>query len=383
MSRPIFITYAPAGTSYPAGSNPWNGQPIRVVPGTNYSTPDTLLPAENFNYVLGSVTDETAWLGNIQVKNMLVYEGSYEGTPHNAAKPIWDDAHKLWLGGDATTTNGFQKSADYGQSWAAVAGAVDTTPDVHAIYVDISGVWYTVGQGAVGNVRFSKSSDQGATWTNGNVDAAWNPSKRVHDLLVVAGKYVIIGDDGTNARLYTSTNFSAWTHVTNPSAINTVTNDWRAAYDPVNMRWMAVAGQVYVTTIDGVSFTAGTSGFSASFVAKGICAMNGVFYAIGDDTTNTKIYSTTDGTSWTLVQTINGLTVNDINTDGLSTLVLVQSATGQNPQTMWSLDNGVTWTQTPIQLASDTGPIQLPRVLSSGQQLGIGNGKSLNLSVAL
>src|SRR5690348_7988621 len=50
--------WATAG-SYPAGSNPWSGQPVVVAPGSiNYWTPGQTLPAEILNYLL-NVRDAT------------------------------------------------------------------------------------------------------------------------------------------------------------------------------------------------------------------------------------------------------------------------------------------------------------------------------------
>lgn len=53
--------WATAETLYPAGANPWNGQPVNVAPAGDIFTPNTRPPAENFNYILNRVSaDEDA-----------------------------------------------------------------------------------------------------------------------------------------------------------------------------------------------------------------------------------------------------------------------------------------------------------------------------------
>jgi hypothetical protein len=41
--------------NFPAGANPWNGQPLALAPAQTYFTPNTKPSAEEFNYILGQI----------------------------------------------------------------------------------------------------------------------------------------------------------------------------------------------------------------------------------------------------------------------------------------------------------------------------------------
>lgn len=59
MSRPaIPSTTSWANGNYPAGGNPWNGQPKRAAPGTDGFTPNAVVPAEEMNYVVNRNASE-------------------------------------------------------------------------------------------------------------------------------------------------------------------------------------------------------------------------------------------------------------------------------------------------------------------------------------
>lgn len=53
--QPANYPWAVSTPNYPAGPNPWNGQPIKVVPAGDYFTPNTHPPAEDFNYNLNQL----------------------------------------------------------------------------------------------------------------------------------------------------------------------------------------------------------------------------------------------------------------------------------------------------------------------------------------
>ena len=62
--------------NYPAGSNPWNGQPLAVAPVGTYLTPGVKLPAENENYILGEIQADIAQLyanGPVSVASLTAF----------------------------------------------------------------------------------------------------------------------------------------------------------------------------------------------------------------------------------------------------------------------------------------------------------------------
>ena len=62
------------GGNYPAGANAWNGQPMRVLPGTLYFNPAAPVPAEYLNYQFGVLADT---IGSLQtgINQYIDYDG--------------------------------------------------------------------------------------------------------------------------------------------------------------------------------------------------------------------------------------------------------------------------------------------------------------------
>ena len=59
MSGPLTINFDwNSSGNYPAGPNPWNGQPKSVAPAQLYLTPGTPAPAPQFNYLLGEISTD-------------------------------------------------------------------------------------------------------------------------------------------------------------------------------------------------------------------------------------------------------------------------------------------------------------------------------------
>ncbi len=50
--------------NYPVGVSPWSGKTLAVAPGTIYFTPNTKLPAEVANYVIGQLNAQDNYLWN-------------------------------------------------------------------------------------------------------------------------------------------------------------------------------------------------------------------------------------------------------------------------------------------------------------------------------
>src|SRR5579862_6047467 len=52
--------------NYPAGPNPWNGNPLALAPAATYMTPGIKPPAEEMNYILGTIAADLLELATYQ-----------------------------------------------------------------------------------------------------------------------------------------------------------------------------------------------------------------------------------------------------------------------------------------------------------------------------
>lgn len=75
--RPADLPFTGWATgNYPAGANPWNGQPKRVAPVNAYYEPAIQAVAQHDNYVIGALADAVQgmldYLGQVPAYNWFV-----------------------------------------------------------------------------------------------------------------------------------------------------------------------------------------------------------------------------------------------------------------------------------------------------------------------
>lgn len=160
--RPLNVTYAgptwATATNFPAGSDPWNGQPLRVLPPIAYATPGEPMPAEYFNSLLGRACDQISSLQS-QVNALLNYVGQLPAL--NWSKGIsvvmaptaacFDKGSNAWIvaagTSDGTTNNAkINRSYDGGDLFQPVGtgyGAVTNHFHTQVIAADGAGNYLT------------------------------------------------------------------------------------------------------------------------------------------------------------------------------------------------------------------------------------------------
>ncbi len=112
-------------TNYPAGGNPWNGTPIKVAPGVDYSTPNTKPPAQSFNYWLNLLSAQALANQNLSVSGAVAnFDTVIAGTTIDAsltALPFvfWQPWSQKWIAvvQDGTTTFKTYWTHDNGRTW--------------------------------------------------------------------------------------------------------------------------------------------------------------------------------------------------------------------------------------------------------------------------
>jgi hypothetical protein len=72
------FTWDGPSTNYPAGSQPWSGNPVAIIPGVAYWTPNQTLPAPALNYAIWALATECQDLyNNVSVAPYNVLEDVY------------------------------------------------------------------------------------------------------------------------------------------------------------------------------------------------------------------------------------------------------------------------------------------------------------------
>jgi len=85
--------------TYPAGPNPWNGQPLSVAPGTDYFEPKKPAPAQYFNYLLASNAVQAALLQEYALAGALTNwtEEFKIFSTYTTMGLAWDPYLNFWL----------------------------------------------------------------------------------------------------------------------------------------------------------------------------------------------------------------------------------------------------------------------------------------------
>ena len=155
---------------YP-GSSPWGGQPLAVAPGVSYMVPNTKLPAEVFNWLLGQIEGELNYLfalGTALVSSTFTTSGTI-AVPVGATVAIVT----MWGGG------GGGAGGNYGLTVASEAvtggsGGGGSQPVTIAIPVTAGDTLYvTVGAGGTGGAAATSGTDGGASSVQDGSGTTW------------------------------------------------------------------------------------------------------------------------------------------------------------------------------------------------------------------
>jgi hypothetical protein len=220
----------------------------------------------------------------------------------------------------ATTSYGAYTSTDNGVTWT-----------FYPINVSYAFVWVAYGASkfvALSNDGYAYYSSNGITWT-----ACTNTPTTTCTFFKFVGSAFIIGNSDASGSIVASTDGITFTR-TGPGGVT--------FYDVAfgNSIYVAVGfGGPYSATTPTSTWTVRTAGGQTAYsVAYG--STTGQFVSVGNDNgTKTEIYSSTNGTTWSL--TASTLTLADarvVKTDGTNYIVLT------NNSVYYTSSNGTTWT---------------------------------------
>ncbi len=224
-------------TNYPAGGNPWNGTPIKVAPGVDYSTPNTKPPAQSFNY----------WLNLLSAQALANQNLAVAGAVANFDNVIADTS----IDGSATALPVFW-SQPWTQRWYAA--------------VTVSA-----------NFKTYWTHDNGRTWTVELSETSWAVNAACSAPLSASSvNYVVIVNQSGATAAYnqagTLTSISG-TEVTLPAVV--FPQGAGLAFLGMTLSGSTYTGLYYTGNLLGTSWTLATSTLPSAW-QTGTCHLNGL-----------------------------------------------------------------------------------------------------------
>lgn len=394
VPSPAYSTrdFAP-DANFPAGSDPWSGQPTKVEPpgaGSTGFVPNTGAGAQFFNKLLRDGFTQSSdgktyaqslrdavynflvallgWLGFLNVQNWhasvscLVFDGNGTG---GQVRAKFVTGTRTWLlagpVGAVTPVTGLVRSTDIssfptsneisgGNQLSNFAGNFDADPSGNIVYP---------GQG---NTDGGTILDyNGSAWTKRT--GLFAPVMVTPDVVYepVSALWCVAGCNQTNSRIdvYTSSNRSAWTAGTRPASQPTSNGMYvtlgtdglgkivMLVHDVINNKFLSS------TSTDGGATWSAMVTINAAFTPANLCAYpravwtGSSWVAVARGATTCKVYTSPDGITWTLAATLTTKTIAGVDVDGA--LLGAKVATGE---IAYSLDGGATWKYTDRKLSA-------------------------------
>lgn len=412
--------------NYPAGPNPWNGQPTKVQPSGDLWTPNTKAAAEERNWLDNQLTTGLQQIVNWTAQDPAMNwapEGLVAGTGPGAS--AWDPVNNVWLISSWSTSawptpsvavwagnsqDAFAQqtavpwSASGAPGWSqlGLGGAPlfigATAFRVSCLCPDPTNGWHMAVDDGAGDVGFLFVSSTSGTWTQ---TRNLGPSHSAPEMLMFNGKviYAIAAPTSANAGIsYTSNQGGSWTDV----GYGTLTCNTRWLLKSNGSMVLAIpsvqnAGSYYTST-NGTAWTLQTSLSSAVGLhdqpvgldwgadASGPCWFLAVNKALTSTPTTVAIYRSSDGITWTALGVIPNVTSGSFSVTDLAAignLLVLPRIDGINSvnQIAFSTDGGNTFQFAPVVLAPNASPdpthgsalYTKPRVTQNGNQFMMWN----------
>lgn len=270
--------------NYPAGSDPWSGQPTKAAPSSGVIAagvaPGDMLPADWFNYILQHGAERIRVLQSI-VEDSATSLG-FTATDANTdviAEMIRSQAHR-------------QAFSNW-QDFAAVTGGLSATAISARSRILTSNTERIVLGFANGAIY--TSDDFGLTW---DVRTS-NTTKKINQIVWNGALFVAVCDD---REIVTSPDGETWTARTSNATGATIDIDC-VMYDAVNGLWIAM-GDVdptygYIgTSPDGITWTKQTAHHTGTAIGFARCATGGGFSCAVSQGAGTHVSFSTGGTTW-------------------------------------------------------------------------------------
>lgn len=405
MSRPKdllapFIAWAIG--SYGAGVNPWNSTPKRVTPAGTELTPNTKLPAQILNALIGNALD-TAQGALSMVGQMPALNITAVGTTTNGLKRLaFSDVDQIWLGVGNGGNNFVEISKSRGQSWTSLTGSMATALTLEDAIFDGAGNVAILASASQNMHEGARTAYGTWTWTTKAPALSANPTTGACQLeyeptnakLVAVYRVGLTGMriDGHNSPI----NATAWTSRTIPATWTGYTGTNApvvgqgggvlvaafpdAAAQKINIITSSDGGSTWSANIQ-VSSQALVAGYGGIDMSRPTYdAVTGDWYLVissSSVTNSTEVFrSANAGASWTSVFYRSGATAPIfLEAQALGALVVAFEGSGL---AAYSVDRGVTWRR----VAALSGTANRLGVRGAGGMLMVTNSADKTMSTS-
>lgn len=215
---------------------------------------------------------------------------SLDGTSWNAGTGIGIGATSPIAYGNGKYLGVYNRhvlTSNDGIAWTQALNILPQNTNSNVSNIYLNGKFYISGQSGT-----FYTSDNGATWTQ---------MSNVSPLLIykVGNTYYgFVKSDSNTVVIYTSTDCENWTIT--QGTFSSTSNSFYIATNGSKYLIYNIASNKYLLTTDFITFVE----YTLSSI-NAICEANGNFYATTGANNNSKLYSSTDGISWTLVYSAN------------------------------------------------------------------------------
>ncbi len=372
-------------TNFPAGGQPWNGQPAKVQPPGDLWTPNLKEAAEYRNWLdnaictaLQSLTD---WAGNSPAMNWSP-EGLINGNGQNAV--VWDATNGTWLA--SVYDDGTNKTYVYAglaqdafaifsafpwagnmPGWTQLGNAMPVANAVTGLAGDPTGGWFAFLSNGAGNLQYNYLNTSTGTWISTRV---LTTHYFAPEAIVFNGKVIVATAADSSALTlisYTTNHGSSWTD-TAASGVLACNTRWLLKANGPGTQAIAIPSvqnaSHYFTTSDGATWTQQSTlpvglhdqpvGLTWGQDATGPCWFLAVNTTLTSSPSKCAFYRSSDGVTWTAITTVPSVpaTLNVTDLAAIGNMLVAPVADGPNfvDDFIFSVDGGATWRAAPVVL---------------------------------
>lgn len=301
--------------NYPAGGHAWSGQPTTSTPGSDIVTPDTLLPAEEYNAVLRSVALEGIQAGQ---RVAVASPWSVLDMASNSLVLLdlrWSPANECWLAlvDSGTTDIKLVKKAGSGPTlsqFQTFRNNISPPNTATHIWAFPTAVLVLSDAGT-----FTRTTSGGVTHPAGVAGSHWDDIQGLGNSTASA---FLVAHSGTNTLIFKTTNSGSSTSVVSvPATFSTYLGGWSSSDTSGTATVFAPKGsgaQTKALRCDASGATAVPSAGATGAVC-GVCydEETSKWFLFSVSGTDTLVYSSSDdAVTFALVASISSVTVDSV-----------------------------------------------------------------------
>jgi hypothetical protein len=351
---PKFGTWAVAEVDFPAGGNPWNGQPVIVAPSGDIFTPDTFPPAEYFNYLFNlAFVQDVVLLSVGGLGPARNWHTPFTDSAGTSGDLVWNQAVRRWMmvwwnGSNSMNADYYSGGDQVRVASGATAQAVAAIPGPSACGSD--GVLYTMSGGTL----FGLS---GTTWST--VRAPFITASACAVATIGTAWALVVNDtSGAGWQYWSGASLAAGTKILDQAGTSP-TNGWAMASNGATATLVCFVERA----ASGVVYTASTSAIVSTTNLTTFLGSTDVPLDITWDSTNsrwlmavsvaggttTAFWYSSDGVHWTKASQLTSMrfgftAIGGVNLRAIGALIAATAFdTVATFALCYSTDGGVTW----------------------------------------